>query len=411
MPGKTEIWSRIEPESRHRCNPKRKATESFQLVDGPVSVVDGVKLSALHRSYTRHFHRTSSLWWSLGFFHSANRTLPSIVVLDRLRVPRPGVGYWIKKSHGKADARPILPQPQYGDETSVAIAPKQRDASANVVAPAPSIVVPKRLTKPHPLVQAAAEALGRARPDNYGRLGVPGTLAIRVGSNSLRRALRLMNAAIKTLERRGHGVVVRGERYREDTCAVIQGQYVSFALREPSRQRTHEPTAEKLRREKQYGRHWEPPYDYSPTGRLSLEIEGWLGDRGLRSRWRDSARRTVEDQLGDFIVGIEAVGDLHRRREEERKERERIEAEERARRKEEEERKRREAEREARLVEMASRWRSSGNLREFLLALEHHQPHVEGIEEVIVWGREVADRMDPLASPGAIAMSLARNSE
>lgn len=229
-----------------------------------------------------------------------------------------------------------------------------------------------------------------------------GTLAIRVGPDSLRRSLRLLNAAIRTLESRGHGVVVRCERWGDSTCAVIQGQYVSFALREPSRQRSHEPTAEELRREKQYGRYWGPSYDYSPTGFLSLEIEGWLGDRGLRSRWRDSARRTVEDQLGEFIVGIEAVGNLHRRREEERKEGERIEAEERARRKEEEETKRREADREARLVELASRWRASGDLRGFLLALERHQHSAEGIEEVIEWGHRVADRLDPLAGVGKI---------
>ena len=327
-------------------------------------------------------------------------------ILDRLKVPRPGAGHWIKKLHGKASARPKLPQLRYGDETSIAIEPQETKAPAVVVAPAPSIVVPRRLVNPHPLIKKAAEALARVRTDNYGRLWVKGTLAIRVSADSLRRALRLMNSAIKTLEKRGHGVIVRGERYGDDTCAVIQGQYVSFALREPSRQKSHEPTAEELRREKQYGRHWGPSYHYSPTGRLSLEIEGWLGDRGLRSRWRDSARRTVEDQLGEFIVGIEAIGDLHRQREEKRKERERIEAEERARRKEDEERKRREAEREARLVAMASRWRSSGDLRAFLLALEDSQPSTEGIEEVIEWGRRVADRMDPLASLGEICAQL-----
>lgn len=329
-------------------------------------------------------------------------------ILDRLKIPRPGAGYWIKKSHGKAGARPALPKARYGDEVSVTIEPKKPNARDVVVAPAPAIVVPKRLASPHPLVAAASAALAKASPDKYGRVWGRGIIDIRVGPHSLRRALRLMNTALKTLERRDHRVAVRGERYREDTCAVIQGQYVPFALREASRQRTHEPTAEELRREKQYGSHWGPSYDYSPTGMLSLEIEGWLGDRGLRTRWKDSARRTLEDQLGEFIVGIEAIGELNRQREEEWEARRRIEAEERARIQAEEDRKRHEAEREARLIEMASRWRASGDLRGFLLALEHHQHSVEGIEEVIEWGRRVANRMDPLASVGEILAQLDR---
>lgn len=327
-------------------------------------------------------------------------------ILDRLKIPRPGAGYWIKRSHGKAGARPGLPKARYGDEVSVAIEPKNPNSRDVVVAPAPAIVVPKRLASPHPLVASASVALSKASPDKYGRVWRKGILDIRVGPDSLRRALRLMNTAIKTLERRDHRVAVRGERYRQDTCAVIQGQYVRFALREVSRQRTHEPTAEELRREKQYGSYWGPSYDYSPTGTLSLEIEGWLGDRGLRSRWKDSARRTLEDQLGDFIVGIEAIGELNRKREEEWEEQRRIDAEERARLQAEEDRKRHEAEREARLIEMASRWRASGDLRGFLLALEHHQHSVEGIEEIIAWGRRIAERLDPLSKPEEISVFL-----
>ena len=332
-------------------------------------------------------------------------------ILDRLKVPRPGAGYWINKSHGKAGARPKLPEARYGDETSVRIVPKQAGTPEVEVAPPPTIVVPKRLSKPHRLVRATTEALAGHRPDKYGRVWAHGVLDIRVGQDSFRRALRLMDTAIKTLEKRGHGVMIRGERYREDTCAIVYGQHIGFALREASRQKAHEPTSDELRYEKKYGRHWGPQHDYSPTGVLTLSIEGWLGDRGLRSRWRDSRRCRLEDQLGEFIVNIEAGAKLHRKREEEEEERRRVEAEARARREAEEERRRREAEREAHLVELAAQWRSATDVREFLSALERDHRSIDGVEEVLVWGRQVADRIDPLNRAAEIRTELDRDSK
>lgn len=42
-------------------------------------------------------------------------------ILDRLEVPRPGVGFWMKKGYGKAALRPKIPAARVGAETSVTI--------------------------------------------------------------------------------------------------------------------------------------------------------------------------------------------------------------------------------------------------------------------------------------------------
>lgn len=352
------------------------------------------------------------LVWSEPISHIAPRLGLSDVglakICERLAVPRPGVGYWTQKEHGKARAAPELPRMNGEGATHVTITPKERSERRPIVR-APAVSVPKRLSNPHELVQIAASVLRESHPDTYGRLGGTRrhTLAIRVTRASLTRALRVVDAAIKALERRGHTVELRSVNDHRETCAVIEGQWIAFCVREEVRQKAHELTERERLQEKRWGHVWTRRFDYDPTGRLSLEVDRWSVPQGLRRRWKDSARRSLEDQVGDFVVGIEAIGHAERLRANEREERERDEAERRARALEEERRRLEEARRVEQLVGLAERWRSARTVREFLADLERRSGEVDGLAALIEWGRRAADSLDPLAEVAEIRGAFA----
>lgn len=318
-------------------------------------------------------------------------------ILDRMEVPRPAVGHWIKKEHGKAAARPALPPAKAGIEKSVRLRPKLAQEASVALDSGPKVKVSKRLSNPHPLVRAAEESFAQGRPDLYGRLSRRNVLAMNITTSSLRRALRLMDAAIKTLEERGHSVMIREERWSSGSCAVVAGQRVSFELKEAVKRVPHKHTPNEISGMRRFGGYWGSRYDYEPTGRLTLAVEGGYSRPGVKRSWRDTARRKLEDQVGEFIVAVESIGEEKRRYEEELERRRQREAEERARIAEEQERRRHEAEREARLVDLSREWRTATDLREFLAELERRAQGNEGAAEVIAWGMRVADKLDPLS--------------
>jgi hypothetical protein len=230
-------------------------------------------------------------------------------ILDRMEVPRPAVGYWIKKEHGKATARPALLLAKVGISKTVTIRPRLAQEADIDLNSGPKVKVSKRLSNPHRLVRAAEESFAQGRPDWYGRLSRRNVLSINVTPGSLRRALRLVDAAIKALEERGHSVMVRNERWGSGSCAVVAGHRVSFGLKEAVRRVPHKHTPKEIPGMKRFGGDWGPRYDYEPTGRLTLFVEGGYSRPGAKRSWRDTDHRKLEDQLGEFVVVVESIGE------------------------------------------------------------------------------------------------------
>ena len=114
----------------------------------------------------------------------------------------------------------------------------------------PEVTVAASLRRPHALVAEALEDLRRERFDRgLSFCRVRGKLDIAVSKGSMKRALRIMDALIKYLEKNGMPVRVtskprqgywNGDRFAV-TEAQCAGEWVSFALRERQRRVTGPP--------------------------------------------------------------------------------------------------------------------------------------------------------------------------
>ena len=92
------------------------------------------------------------------------------------------------------------------------------------------IVVPDRLSSPHPLVKQSSEILNGLQPNHVGLVDPPkeGCLDIVVSKASLRRALRIMDTIIKALEKQGFNVYLS----KGHTRTKIQKVVISFRISE-----------------------------------------------------------------------------------------------------------------------------------------------------------------------------------
>jgi hypothetical protein len=208
----------------------------------------------------------------------------------------------------------------------------------------------------------------------------PGHLAIRVTPTLERRALRAFDALAKAIEARGSKLEVRNQWGKWSTVAVFADQPVSFRMRERLRKVPREAGI--------YG----DGVTLKPKGELAIEIDSYA-TRGLRKRWGDTPRRSLEEQLGRCIVTMEAIARIEREHRLKRKEEQR-QAENRRR---EEAEKRRleelEAARVRKLRELAADWRAATDIRSLVQAVEAREDPKNQI--FIKWALRVAERLDP----------------
>ncbi len=107
-------------------------------------------------------------------------------------------------------------------------------------------------------------------------------------------------------------------------------------------------------------------------------------------------KRPLEEDLGNYIIELEAVGEDKRISRLEREEAERVAEERRREREAEAERNRIEAERVDHLRQLAAEWREARELREFLEVVEAKESRSEEVMQWVRWGHSVADHLDPV---------------
>lgn len=281
---------------------------------------------------------------------------------ERLHVPRPGRGYWEKKRSGKRVRQPPLrplPEGFRGRrfvETRVKVArvmhsDEVADRRRFEAEEANRIQVLDNPGRYHPLVRKTRVALqGRANSrTDADRLNVA------VDKSARARALRILDALIKGLERRGFGVRIRDG----ETLVTLGDVDLSIRLEERSR-----------RQEVQVTHSWGTyrRYEFHPTGELSLKILDYqVGD--VRKTWADGKRQKVEDCLNAFVVGLVAAAESKRRYIKAREEERRVQAErelaERSRKLNEAVQKRR----VAKFVQWAEDWQQLRLLKRYLAAV------------------------------------------
>ena len=323
-------------------------------------------------------------------------------------VPYPWRGYWAQVSAKQKPKRTPLPKADSPMPREIILEERTRPPPRTPRGEAPGIVVDERLAKPHAIVKQLGELL-RPSFKHQRMLTVRGesSAVLKVGEPSKSRALRILDALIKYIERVGHEVRLRlhtADHPARSTYAleiVVRDEPVALSLTEHV-DRTERPPADPKKSSL-----FDQRFDFSPSGRLTLELQApWSSN--IRHRWRDGEKRRLEDVLGEVVLGLEDVAgawtDHHRRQSEARE----VEATSRRRR-----------EREARaaahlklleedLSNMATAWCKAETIRQYLDAAERAvgAPPPEGFSKWIAWARQFAQRMDPVGRPGLIAKRL-----
>lgn len=329
----------------------------------------------------------------------------------RLQIPTPPRGHWAKVKAGKrVSPRPKLCEytgyPGYLDRPTAA--PSVQDSAAEIVdsrlqrvlnferQPENQIVVSERINVWHPVVTAAREALERPFIDQRGMPQTRGNgLNISVSPAQQSRALKVADALLKALEKRGY-TVQQGQHRVE---ILMFGHVLHLRLFEASLRSAYEPTAkERAAQSKGKWSYW-AKWQFTPSGRLQV-----LVNEGYGGKIVDSDSRPVELQLNTLVglMATRAVDFLVR------SERQAIEAAERQRVLDIAlERKRRQDAEKQRLTKLevdAQNWRRAQAIREYLNALEQSaERHKLSAEqtELLRWGRAKADWIDPL-KPGVV---------
>ena len=224
-------------------------------------------------------------------------------VCRRYGIPKPGLGYWAQRQVGKAPAPPPLPPAQSADLETVFFHSSDQAGPKKEVPeyereknPEWLIRVPPDLALSHPLVKAAAAALHRAAKHptqsvrwaeryraNLVRAG-DGCLDIAVSKPLIPRALRIMQALVSALEKRGYAVSIN---QKSETIVKVLGEDFQIALNERQKQ---------VKVEHHHG----TSNDLEPSGRLRLRIGPDYSSSGIA----DDPPRLIEDLLNRFVAGL-----------------------------------------------------------------------------------------------------------
>jgi hypothetical protein len=336
-------------------------------------------------------------------------------ICKKLNVPTPPRGYWARIQSGQRLPKTPLPKKKYGTPSSHEILTDHAIAQRKM-AEVPSdedlpdqlkalrvVKVPKTLRNPHPLVENTNQFLSKAKPDDYGvfRVRKNNCVDLRVSPRMLNRSLRIWDGLLKCFEELDYEIITESG-YDSQTSVVIFDEKVEISLKEKVHRLPHVLTQKEIEKQKRYSWERPGPWDYEPTGRLTLSIGGYVPD-GFRKNWSDTKKRELEILLGDFVKAVYRVALTKRDRTIEQEEDKRRWQEELRRRQEEAERLEREKKRLLDLEDQAERWVKAEKLRAYLKEVEkvvtiNGLSEIQGVpvQEWMRWALEHADRIDPL---------------
>jgi hypothetical protein len=163
---------------------------------------------------------------------------------------------------------------------------------------------------------------------------------MRIGTESIDRAVRLIDTFVKALLARGH-------RVQDDERGVgllVNGEVFRMRISETRDRRPPVPTPAELREQSERER-WRAKYpglysstskayrtwDYYPSGRFSFEL--WSGDRtrwhGAESagHWHERSTKRVEEYLNNAVVALVSTAALIKYKRDEAEEQARLRAE------------------------------------------------------------------------------------
>ena len=344
----------------------------------------------------------------------------------KANIPRPPRGYWAKLTAGKSVTRRELPARGPGMSDKVCIGRrvdryystptkdeilnsdpeppvfgnKIADVAELVRNMVPRVTVPRLPEKAHPqihrLLDEEEERVQKQSSSEY----VPTWERPIFDDRFEKRRLRVLNAIVEALQRAGMRPYVKGREGR-DLYVSINDTAVTYTLDSASQK--HEPV------------YWSPIETRGSSNSLRLVIKHIESCTELQSVWEDTDGSKLEKHLTDIVVTLITAGELSYRQDMHSGYRWRIERKARLlaeirREKEEAERKERErvaAEQRARLEKLradARGLRESEDIRKFVarvleLGCEGEIPLTEReVEKWGTWALAQADQIDPIRS-------------
>lgn len=221
-------------------------------------------------------------------------------------------------------------------------------------------------------------------------------MSVNVSPNTLSRALRILDALVKAAESAGWEAF--GEQAGDHPAShlLIEGEEIPFRITEKvTREEKDIPESELSITESKYR--------YHPTGRLHFKLpfqyprppgqKKWVEDKGELERMLPA----ILERAYESAYDLKETRRKRKRRARKRKKKRKAREEKKKRR--EEEKRRRKA-----LVETASQWSKSQDLRDYIEEVRRRvdeepltEEKREKVEEWIAWARRHADRINPLS--------------
>lgn len=279
------------------------------------------------------------LVWSKPITHLAKDFGLSDVGIHKIckkhNIPNPPLGYWAKKTHGKAVTQTPLPRSSKDVADTILIVEgsflsepdslRSAREQARINASAPEAQPPAAR---HSIVERTISSLLKAKVDARGLVSSAqqGGISVAVAPPSIKRvgaALDLLVAAASAQN---------FELAKSEKAIVFTGHEttIGFSVQETVKRVKHDLTAEELAEEERHKKkqrrdEWFssflfrrrfPEWDYLPTGQLAVEIEGSYsysgsGPRKKLQRWKDPEDRNDGrrdcDRLGGHGSGKEGT--------------------------------------------------------------------------------------------------------
>lgn len=346
-------------------------------------------------------------------------------VCEKLHVPTPPRGYWAKRQHGKNPPKEPLPDrpdgapethdferarasgptaSESGDPSSEDTSSEKDSSEEKTVPEAPPVEIPEVSVQsstedPHPLVEQTRTALEDPYPDTYGRIGNsrPLGVSVNVSPDALPRALRILDAVVKAAESAGWEAFEEHAGDQPASHLLIEGEEIPFRITEKVTREEKDIPEEELSIT-------ESKYKYHQTGRLHFKLPFQHPSPPGQKKWVEDEKGKLEGMLPGILErAYESAYDVKETR---RKRNRRARKREKKRKARAEKKKRREEEKRRRkaLVETASQWSKSQDLRDYIEEVKRRvdeesltEEKRKKVEEWISWARRHANRIDPLS--------------
>lgn len=329
-------------------------------------------------------------------------------ICDRLSVPYPPRGYWAKKAAGKNVMQLRLPPAGADTPASVTIRPTRQPPRPKPLEPEQQeravrveqddlIIVPERLTRPHPVIAgwiAEHDQRRRAAKRDRNSWGPPFVEWTETDHRSHRILDTLFKAAMR------HGLTVKTGDRRETFFAFGQ-QRIDYKLHEKQKQVRRPKTESEMRWFREGDRTWSQVLE--PTGFLVFTIETYA----IRREWLESESKPLETQLPHIVRSLALAGPTLVKLSREREDAERRRQEAERIRQIETERRQKERNRWRRFGEFARQWEDAERGRRFLAAIEAQEHDrtltIDGrpLQEWLAWARDQIEQHDPANAGGA----------